>query len=97
MTKILALSFNDEQHALLAELMAGSHATNKTAFMVQLLAAEKDRRKKPAIGRPPKDKDSDLEDEPRTIPNPNPMDAKKRPFLTQTEYDGYMQLRGEGN
>lgn len=85
MKKILALSLTEEQRALLTELMEASHATNKSAFVVGLLSAEKERRTKRPVGRPRKEGE-DEEDEPRNIPNPNPMDVKDRPYLTESEW-----------
>ncbi len=90
-------SLNHYEEAMLDTLMREDGKTEVSSYIGTLLTEITRRRaeeKPKAIGRPRKDKDVE-EDEPRTIPNPNPMDAKARPFLTPSEYEGYLQLRGE--
>ncbi len=61
--KIVALSLNEEQYAILRELMEQDHATNFTAFVWQCIVNEKKAREaeksKRPVGRPRKDDDDD--------------------------------------
>ncbi len=97
MTKRILITMSEEQLTQLAMLMKEDLQLNRTAYVNMLITQEAKRReaaKRRPIGRP-KEKD-DADDEVRDIPNPNPMDAKARPFLTKSEHEAIQALRGTG-
>ncbi len=93
MSKKILITLTDDQYTLLQEQMKLDVAGSVSGYFGTLLTYRRDERKRPA-GRPRKE-DEPEEEEIANIPNPNKMDAKYRPFLTQSEYDGWMALNNK--
>ncbi len=91
MSKRIFITLSDAQHELLKSVMEMDTANNVSAYFAMLLTNRKDEKTKRPAGRPRKEDESE-EEEIANIPNPNKMDAKYRPLLTKTEYDGWMAL-----
>lgn len=97
----LRIAFTPEQHIALELLMAEDSQTNKTAFIVYLIAQERKRREeeknKKGAGRPKGSTNNDpdnWEDEPRVFPHPDQSGPNKGRMLNKTEYDWYVQNHG---
>jgi len=89
--KILRLSLKPDQNALLERLMSEVHQTNKSAFIVYLLANEEMSRRKPRAGRPKKE-DSDEEfDGELWYPSPDGGTT----LYTKDEWEAYFLYRNQ--